>query len=161
MDPYQVTATEIATLLRDIQALSGSPTASPALRATVLARKAELLARIAEQDSHDSAGQSWHGDDATDIPTDDEPYVDVRAGLVGDAIDLLELCGELVNHPGHSRIDARLRQIAGPHRYTISGIRWPHEAFAATADELQSILDTAGIIVEPTLRGRTSRHHQP
>jgi hypothetical protein len=161
MDPHQVTATEIAALLRGIQALSGNPTASPALRATVLARKAKLLARIAEQEAHDSASQSWQGDDATDIPTDDEPYVDVRAGLVGDAIELLELCDELVNHPGHSRIDVRLRKIAGPHRYTISGIRWPHEAFAVTADELQNILDTAGIIVEPTLRGRTRRHHQP
>ena len=91
---------------------------------------------------------------------DEEPYLDVRVGLLGDAIELLELCDELVNHPGHGRIDARLRQIAGPHPYTISGIRWPHEAFAVTADELQNILDTAGIIVEPTLRGRTRRHHQ-
>ena len=92
--------------------------------------------------------------------TDEEPYVDVRVGLVGNAIELLELCDELVNHPGHSRIDARLHQIAGPHAYTVSGIRWPHEAFAATANELQNVLDAAGIIVEPTLRGRTRRHPQ-
>jgi hypothetical protein len=91
---------------------------------------------------------------------DEEPYVDVRVGLLGNAIELLELCDELVNHPGHSRIDARLRQIAGPCRHDISGIRWPHEAFAATANELQTILDTAGIIVEPTLHLRTHRHHQ-
>src|SRR4051812_35276343 len=123
MDPHQITATEIAALPRDIQALSGNPTALPGLRATVLARKAELLAGTAEQDVHNSASQSWQGDDATHLPTDDEPYVDVRAGLVGDAIELLELCDELVNSPGHSRIDVRLRQIAGPHRYTISGIR--------------------------------------
>jgi hypothetical protein len=157
MDPHPVTAAEIAAVVHDIQAISSDPTARPELRAAVLERKAQLLARIAEQDSYDSADQSQQDDDPT--PDDEEPYVDVRVGLVGDAIELLEFCDGLVNHPGHDRIDARLRQLAGPHRHTVAGVRWPHEAFAATADELQSILDTAGIIVEPTLPGRTRRHH--
>jgi hypothetical protein len=91
---------------------------------------------------------------------DEEPNVDVRAGLLGDAIELLELCDELINHPGHDRIDARLRQLSVPPRHSVTGVRWPHEALAATASELQSILADAGIIVEPTLRGRRRRHHR-
>jgi hypothetical protein len=158
MQPQPVTAAEIAALLRDLQALSGNPTTPPALRAEVLARKAQMLARIAAQDA-DSAGETQHYDDPADVLDDEEPYVDVRAGLLGDAIELLELCDELINHPGHDRIDARLRQLAGPPRYSVTGILWPHKALAATATELHSILDSAGISVEPTLR-RTRQHRQ-
>jgi hypothetical protein len=45
--PSPVTVTDIAALLQDIRNLSDTPNADPATRAAILARKAELLARIA------------------------------------------------------------------------------------------------------------------
>ena len=75
----------------------------------------------------------------------EEPYVEVRAGLLGRAIELLEYCDELINHS-----DGR----------PAVAIRWLRENLAATATELQNVLNCAGIVVEPTLRIRTHRHHQ-
>jgi hypothetical protein len=50
-----VTIGEIANLLHGIRAITGNPTAEPAARAEVLARKADLLARIADQ-----RAQEWN-----------------------------------------------------------------------------------------------------
>jgi hypothetical protein len=44
-----VTTSEIADLLHRIRSLSDDPTADPAERAETLARKANLLARLADQ----------------------------------------------------------------------------------------------------------------
>lgn len=74
----------------------------------------------------------------------DEPYVEVPAGLLGRAIELLEYCNELINHPD---------------RRPAVGTRWVHENFATTAIEMQHLLDSAGFVVEPTLGFRRHRHH--
>ena len=49
MTDQPVTASEIADLLHDIRALSHPAAADPITRAELLARKADLLARIAQQ----------------------------------------------------------------------------------------------------------------
>jgi hypothetical protein len=72
---------------------------------------------VADPDVADPAPEwDFHNDDpgqaASDL--DNEPCLDVRAGLIGQAIELLALCDDLLNHPDHDRIDARLRQIVGP-----------------------------------------------
>ena len=57
MSADPVTASEIADLLREIRAASHPTPVDPATRAQLLARKADLLARItADQASHDPAG---------------------------------------------------------------------------------------------------------
>jgi hypothetical protein len=73
----------------------------------------------------------------------EEPYVEVPAGLLGRAVELLEFCDELINYPN---------------RRSAVGIRSAQESLAATATELQHVLDSAGIVVEPTLRFRPHRH---
>jgi hypothetical protein len=63
-----VTIGEIANLLHGIRAITGNPTAEPAARAEVLARKADLLARIA-----DERAQEWnceHTEQAHQIAAD-------------------------------------------------------------------------------------------
>lgn len=82
-----------------------------------------------EADTHEANGE--------------EPYLDVPAGLLGRAIDLLEYCNELLNHPDRRTVDTRRL----------------HENLAATAIEMQDALDSAGIVVEPTLGLRPHRHH--
>jgi hypothetical protein len=56
MTDQPVTPHEIAALLRRIRSLSDNPAAAPAERAETLARKADLLARLAGQraDEQDS-----------------------------------------------------------------------------------------------------------
>jgi hypothetical protein len=152
----QIPASEIAAVLHDIRALSDNPTETLELRAAVLARKAQLLARITEQNDRDPAPE-WelHNDDPEQALSDldNEPYLDVRAGLIGQAIELLALCDDLLNHSDRDRVHAQVRQVAGP-QLTRSGSKWPHDALVATARELQGILDSAGIVVDPTLRRR-------
>jgi hypothetical protein len=104
--------------------------------------------RIAE---HDNAPTRAEGHDIGE-----EPHVDVPAGLLGRAIELLDLLDELLNRPGHDCIDAHLRDLVARDEHTIGATttRWAHEALPATADELQTLLDITGIVVEPTLRHR-------
>jgi hypothetical protein len=91
----------------------------------------------------------------------DEPFVAVPAGLLGQAIELLELCDQLLNHPGHHLIDARAQAVIN--RYgtppSATAVRWFHDSLAATAGDLQDHLDAQGIVVDPTLRNRPARHH--
>ena len=68
MHDQPVTIGEIADLLHCIRAITGNPTAEPAARAGVLARKAELLGRIADQ-----RAQEWnceHTEQAHQIAAD-------------------------------------------------------------------------------------------
>jgi hypothetical protein len=65
MNDQPVTTTEIADLLHHIRTLTENPGAEPAARAEVLARKADLLARIGER-----RAQEWtceHADQARQI----------------------------------------------------------------------------------------------
>jgi hypothetical protein len=153
MHPQPATASEIAALLHDIRALSDNPTETSELREAVLARKAQLLARITEQNNRDLAHTWDFHNDGPGQPShdhDDEPYLDVRVGLIGQAIELLALCDDLLDHSHRDRVDARVRQIGS--ELTRGGSKWPHDALVGTARELQSILDDAGIVVDPTLR---------
>jgi hypothetical protein len=91
-----------------------------------------------------------------------EPMVDVPAGLLGTAIELLDLCDELVNRPGSSITDAWTSAVIGHYQRatTTTILRWFHDSLGVTAFELQQLLDDRGIIVEPTLRGRPTPHHR-
>lgn len=85
----------------------------------------------------------------------------VPAGLLGQAAELLDLCDELLNHPGRDCIDAHVHTLISqhhPHRQSVTTIAsWLHNALGATADELQERLDNQNIIVEPILRRRAPR----
>jgi hypothetical protein len=87
-----------------------------------------------------------------------EPSVAVPAGLVGLAVELLDLCDELLNRPGHDCIDAQVHALTShyQHRQPATAAQWLHTALGATAEDLQAHLDDEHIIVEPTLRGHRS-----
>lgn len=90
-------------------------------------------------------------------PDDYEPAVDVPAGLVGTAIELLDLCDELFNRPGSRALDARLTAVIGRYqRADLATLRWFHDGLAITAGRLNELLEDEGIVVEPELHGRTS-----
>lgn len=114
--------------------------------------------------SPDHSASEWPPDQ--DDPTDHsfltaEPVVDVPAGLLGTAIELLDLCDELVNRPGSNVTDTRISAVIGRYQRATTGIlRWFHDGLGVTAFELQQLLDDRGIIVEPTLRGRPAPHHR-
>jgi hypothetical protein len=68
MHDQPITIGKIANLLHSIRAITGDPTAEPAARAEVLARKAALLAPIAHQ-----RAQEWnceHAEQAHQIAAD-------------------------------------------------------------------------------------------
>jgi hypothetical protein len=90
----------------------------------------------------------------------DEPTVQVPVGLLGQAIELLDLCDELLNHPGHTLIDAHVRTVVNRYHTTPHTLRWLYDGLGATAGDLQDLLDTMGIIVDPTLRGRPTHHRR-
>jgi hypothetical protein len=69
-----VTATEIAELLHRIRHLAEDRHASPAERAAVLARKAELLARIADQPP--AGWDTHHTDQAHTVAHDAQANAD-------------------------------------------------------------------------------------
>jgi hypothetical protein len=90
-----------------------------------------------------------------------EPLVDVPAGLLATAIELLDLCDELLNHPGSNTTDAKVAAVINRYqRATTTILRWFHDGPCITTYELQELLDDRGIIVEPTLRGRPTPHHR-
>jgi hypothetical protein len=49
----------------------------------------------------------------------DEPMVEAPAGLLGQAIELLDLCDELLNQPGHNLIDAQVRAVISRYRHAV------------------------------------------
>lgn len=91
----------------------------------------------------------------------EEPVVDVPAGLLGQAIELLDLCDELFNRPGSRHLDAHVGAVINRYQRTgVATLRWFHNGLGITATDLQELLDDRGIIVEPTLRGRPLPHHR-
>jgi len=101
----------------------------------------------------DPSGWTWHGDPANGDA--DEPTVDVPAGLLRQAIELLGLCDDLINHPGHDTIDDRIRTVINRHQPSgAATLRWFHHSLGAAAADLQELLDDTGIIVEAEIRGR-------
>jgi hypothetical protein len=106
---------------------------------------------------------AWPSDhDPTEHGLCDEPNVEVPAGLLGQAIELLDLCDELLNQPGHDLIDAQVHVVTNRYRHTDPDtLRWFYDGLAATANDLQNLLDTMGIIVDPILRGRPHHHRHP
>jgi hypothetical protein len=93
----------------------------------------------------------------------DEPLLEVPAGLLGQAIELLDICDELLNHPGPDLTDSQVGAVIGRYRHPASEmLRWFHDGLGATAADLQDLLDAAGVIVDLTLRGRPAhhRHHR-
>lgn len=87
--------------------------------------------------------------------------VDVPAGLLGQAIEPLDLCDELLNRPGHRLIDAKVSAVISRYRRAnAETLRWFHDGLGITAAELRELLDDRGIAVDPTLRGRPAPHYR-
>jgi hypothetical protein len=106
----------------------------------------------------------WRPDDpnSTDYYDDDEPMVDVPAGLIGTAIELLDLCDELFNRPGSKALDTTLAAVIGRYqRADLTTLRWFHDGLAITAGRLHELLEDDGIIVEPDLHGRHGLLYHP
>lgn len=109
----------------------------------------------------------WWPTDATD-PTDrdgcddDEHTVDVPAGLIGTAIELLDLCDEVFNRPGSNALDVRVAAVIGRYqRADIAILRWFHDGLTITADRLHERLEDEGIVIEPELHSRRSMLYHP
>jgi hypothetical protein len=81
MTDQPVTVGEIADLLHDIRALSFPSPADPAARAELLARKADLLARIAEQ--HADQWTCQHADQARQVARDAQ-ILAIQARQIGE-----------------------------------------------------------------------------
>jgi hypothetical protein len=103
----------------------------------------------------------WPQDQTTDHIGGAEPVVGVPAGLLGQAIELLDLCDELCNRPGTRHLDAHISAVINRYqRANVVTLRWFHVGLGATAHGLQELLDDTGVIVEPTLRGRPAPHYR-
>ncbi len=106
--------------------------------------------RPSEQDASEEYGSAC-----------EEPAVDVPAGLLGQTIELLDLCDELFNRPGSRHVDAHISAVINRYQPTAAAtLRWFHDGLGITATDLQQLLDDRGIIVEPTLRGRPLPHYR-
>jgi hypothetical protein len=91
-----------------------------------------------------------------------EPMVDVPAGLIGTAIELLDLCDELFNRPGSNALDTRVAAVIGRHqRADIATLRWFHDGLCITARRLHELLEDQSIVVEPELHGRHGLLYHP
>jgi hypothetical protein len=90
-----------------------------------------------------------------------EPVVDVPAGILGQAIELLDLCDELFNRPGNKLTDIQISAVIGRYqRANTEILRWFHDSLGSTATGLQELLDDRGITVDLTLRGRPAPHYR-
>jgi len=91
-----------------------------------------------------------------------EPMVDAPAGLIGIAIELLDLCDELFNRPGSNALDTRVAAVIGRHqRADIATLRWFHDGLGITAGRLHELLEDQSIVVEPELHGRHGLLYHP
>ncbi|HZM76824.1 MAG TPA: hypothetical protein VFC19_13910 [Candidatus Limnocylindrales bacterium] len=101
-------------------------------------------------------------DDPTDYnPLNAEPIVGVPAGLLATAIELLDLCDELINRPGSNALDAKVATVIRRYqRADLATLRWFHDGLRITAWRMQELLDNCGIVVDPELRHRAAPHHR-
>jgi hypothetical protein len=91
-----------------------------------------------------------------------EPMVDVPAGLIGTAIELLDLCDELFNRPGSKALDTTVAAVIGRYqRADIATVRWFHDGLSITAWRLHELLEDQGIVIEPELHGRHGLLYHP
>ena len=91
-----------------------------------------------------------------------EPVVDVPAGLIGTAIELLDLCDELFNRPGSNALHTRVTAVIGRYQHAdVATLRWFHDGLGITAGRLHELLEDQGIVVEPELHGRHGQLHRP
>lgn len=90
---------------------------------------------------------------------DDEPIVEVPAGLIGWAAELLDLCDELLNRPGHNHIDARIRAMIRRYQPAdTAALRQFHDGLAIAAHDLQQLLDDRNIVIDSAIAGRPRPH---
>lgn len=84
---------------------------------------------------------------------DAEPHVDTPAGLPGAAAELLTLCDQLLNHPGHDTIAAQLHALLRRHRCPnpAATSRRLRTTLTTIAAELHRHLHDQGIIVDHIL----------
>ena len=91
-----------------------------------------------------------------------EPTLDVPAGLIGTAIELLDLCDELFNRPGSKTLDARVAAVIGRYQCAdVAALRWFHDGLGITAGRLHELLEDDGIVIEPELHGRHGPLYHP
>jgi hypothetical protein len=91
-----------------------------------------------------------------------EPVVGVPAGLLGTAIELLDLCDEVFNRPGSNALDARITAVIRRYqRADVATLRWFHDELGITAWHLHELLDDQGIVAEPELHGRHGLLYHP
>jgi hypothetical protein len=111
----------------------------------------------------DPGPAQWPPDDWN--PTDcdvAEPMVDVPAGLIGTAIELLDLCDELFNRPASKALDTTVAAVIGRYqRADIATVRWFHDGLSSTAWRLHELLEDQGIVIEPELHGRHGLLYHP
>jgi hypothetical protein len=111
----------------------------------------------------DQPSEPWPRDDDPTGPGgcgDYQPTVGVPAGLIGTAIELLDLCDEVFNRPGTKTLDARVTAVISRYqRADVAILRWFLDGLAITAGRLNGLLEDEGIVIEPELHGR-SNHSQ-
>jgi hypothetical protein len=123
---------------------------------------------------HDTVPDNWplqpdpdqqppdNRDPADDSLPNAEPVIDVPAGLIGAAIELLDLCDELFNRPGNNTLDTSLAAVIGRYqRANVDTLRWFHDGLANTAGHLCELLEDQGIAVEPQLHDRHGLLYYP
>lgn len=104
----------------------------------------------------DPGPDPWSCDDPNPNGYDDvEPVVDVPAGLIGTAIELLDLCDEVFNRPGNQALDTTIAAVIGRYqRADLATLRWFHDWLGITAGRLNELLEDEGIVIEPEVTGR-------
>jgi hypothetical protein len=119
-------------------------------------------------DTDEPPPDDWSPEDPDyDDPTNysiigSEPIVGVPAGLLGTAIELLDLCDELLNRPGSKAIDVHVSEVIRRYqRADLVTLRWLHNGLSSTAWRLLELLNNEGIVIEPELHGRHGLLYHP
>jgi hypothetical protein len=89
------------------------------------------------------------------------PIVGVPEGLLGTAVELLDVCDELFNRPGNGALGAKVAAVIRRYQPAdVATLRWFHDGPCITAYDLQELLNDRGIHVDAAFRSRPTPHHR-